>query len=213
MASLLTAWRHGRRALECDVRGSRDGVPIVFHDATLERMTGTRGVVARLPWRTLQRLDAGRRFGAQFAGERIASVAQVLLSLRSRPVTLFLDVKVRGLERRLHRNICAAGMADRCRIISSYRSVLEGVRRLRPPLALYRVTSARQPITPRLIQEARRLRWAGFVVHTRWATPRAVRRIREAGLQVYVWTVRRHSQERRLAARGVTGVMTERCPR
>ena len=32
-------------AIECDVRPSRDGIPMVFHDATLERLTRTAGAL------------------------------------------------------------------------------------------------------------------------------------------------------------------------
>ena len=37
LAAFLLAIEHGF-AIECDIRLSRDGVPMVFHDATLERL-------------------------------------------------------------------------------------------------------------------------------------------------------------------------------
>ena len=32
-------------AIECDVQLTRDGVPVIFHDDTLERLTGLSGYV------------------------------------------------------------------------------------------------------------------------------------------------------------------------
>src|ERR1043165_6037208 len=52
-----------RRALALEADGidldghlTRDGVPVVFHDATLRRLTGVRGRVARKTWPELARL-------------------------------------------------------------------------------------------------------------------------------------------------------------
>ena len=213
LASLEMAWRHGRRAVEFDVRATRDGVPIMFHDAGFSRVTDGEGVVARRLWRDCQRLDAGGWFHARFAGERIASVGQVLMAFRRRPMTLFLELKVAGAERRLHRLIAEAGMAPRCRIASSHLAALAPFRTLSPRLPLYRVTGFTQPMTPRIIHHARRMGLRGVLAFKRWVTPGLVRRVRAEGLELYVWTVRTAAEERRYRAMGVTGVMTERCPR
>lgn len=200
LASLETAWRHGRRAVECDVRATRDGVPIMFHDAVLDRMTSAAGPVASRRWETLRPLG-------------VASIAEVLAASRRRAMTIFFDVKVIGLERRLHRDIVRAGAASRCRIASFHRPALTAFARLTPRLPLYRVTGYEQPITPRLVADAQRLGLRGFLLFLRWATPAAIARCRAAGLESYVWTVRRRADETRLRRLGVTGVMTEMCAR
>ena len=213
LASLEMAWRHGRRAIECDIRATRDGVPIMFHDAGFSRVTDGEGVVARRLWRNCRRLDAGAWFHARFTGERIASVEQVLTVFRRRPMTLFLELKVAGVERRLHRLIAEAGMAHRCRIASYHLRALGPLRRLTPRLSLYRVTGFTQPITPRIIHHARRMGLRGLLAFKRWVTPAVVRRLTAEGLELYVWTVRTAAEEQKYLAMGVTGVMTERCPR
>ncbi len=64
--------------VEFDVKLSRDGVPLLMHDDTLERTTDGRGAVAATDWADIERLDAGRSFDARFAGERVPSYAQAL---------------------------------------------------------------------------------------------------------------------------------------
>jgi len=186
--------------MEIDVRASRDGVPVMFHDPTLNRMTPARGPVATRPWPALQALG-------------IASIEEVLAAVRRRPITLFLDVKVTGVERPLHRAIVRAGLTARCRVASSHAAALAAFRRLTPRLSLYRVTGFEQPITPRLVAEAGRLGLRGLLVFKRWVTAAVVRQCRAAGLELYVWTVRRAAEEARLRRLGVTGIMTERCLR
>jgi len=52
----------GAGILESDVHLTRDGVPVLLHDARLERTTDGRGPVGELTLAALRRLDAGHRF-------------------------------------------------------------------------------------------------------------------------------------------------------
>lgn len=52
----------GADALEFDIRLSRDGVPVVIHDPTLDRTTNGRGPVVERTLDELRSLDAGARF-------------------------------------------------------------------------------------------------------------------------------------------------------
>ena len=52
----------GYRYLETDIRASKDGHLMVFHDATLERTTDRTGKVKLLTRAELELLDAGYRF-------------------------------------------------------------------------------------------------------------------------------------------------------
>lgn len=45
--------------VELDVQLSKDGVPVVIHDFTLERTTNGTGKVKDSDWKALQQLDAG----------------------------------------------------------------------------------------------------------------------------------------------------------
>ena len=92
-------WRIGTIP-EADVRLSRDGVPVAFHDETFERLVKDapadlrkRGV-SDLTWAELSRLDVGAYKGPSFAGERIPSIADVFAAMRHRPERqLYLDIK------------------------------------------------------------------------------------------------------------------------
>ena len=62
LESFLEAVALGADALEFDLRVSRDGQLVVFHDPTLERTTDGRGPVDQHSVAELKRLDAGAKF-------------------------------------------------------------------------------------------------------------------------------------------------------
>ncbi|SPJ16538.1 glycerophosphodiester phosphodiesterase, cytosolic [Burkholderiales bacterium] len=93
--------RHGYRAAEVDAVLSADEVPVLLHDATLERTTDGRGLVAHRTADELARLDAGSWFGTEFAGVRIPTLVQALHHCRERGMWLNVEIKpVAGFEAR-----------------------------------------------------------------------------------------------------------------
>lgn len=74
-AALGVSW------VEFDVRLTRDGALVAFHDDTLERTTDGRGRVSDRTLDEIKRLDAGRWFGKDFAGERVPALEDALGAL------------------------------------------------------------------------------------------------------------------------------------
>jgi glycerophosphoryl diester phosphodiesterase len=81
LAGLRVAAELGAHWVEFDVMLSKDGVPVLMHDETLERTTNGRGRVARHTAAELVELDAGAWFGPQFAGERVPTFEQTVTEL------------------------------------------------------------------------------------------------------------------------------------
>lgn len=72
------------KAMEIDVQLTRDGVPVVIHDFTLERTTNGTGLVKEHALEELRELDAGSWFGEKFVGERIPTLEEVLIAVKGR---------------------------------------------------------------------------------------------------------------------------------
>ncbi len=68
LASLEGTLALGLRHFETDVHLTRDGVPVLFHDATVDRTTDGTGRIADFSLAELRRLDAGYRFRALDGG-------------------------------------------------------------------------------------------------------------------------------------------------
>src|SRR5690606_30119783 len=77
----------GADGVELDVQRSRDGVPVVIHDDSLERLWGTRRLVSELTWPAIQRLHSARIPSfEQVAGWAAASGAWLNVELKAADV-------------------------------------------------------------------------------------------------------------------------------
>jgi len=84
--------------IECDVQRSHDGQAIVFHDWTLERLTGQAGTVGERNAADLQRIGLCDETGAPVPGETIPGLRQLLDRIDGQ-VPLLIEVKSRAGQR------------------------------------------------------------------------------------------------------------------
>lgn len=95
LAGVRRAAEAGAHAAEVDVRTTRDGVLVCLHDATVDRTTDGKGVVADLTLADIKKLDAGAKFAAKFKGERVPTLREVLAAAKGK-VGVMIDLKEVG---------------------------------------------------------------------------------------------------------------------
>ncbi len=127
LQALASAVELGVKHLEIDVQLTADKVPVVLHDANLERVADRNEVVHDLTWAQLSEVPVGeiKRFGRRFAFTYPPSLAQVVDALAGWDgVTAFVEVKRASL-RRFGRETVLRRVADvlkpvmgRCVLIS-----------------------------------------------------------------------------------------------
>lgn len=78
LASIAKAKELGASWVEFDVKLTRDGHPVLFHDDRLERTTDGQGPVAAATLAEIRRLDAGSWFDPRFRHERVPTFAEAL---------------------------------------------------------------------------------------------------------------------------------------
>jgi glycerophosphoryl diester phosphodiesterase len=135
LASIRLAWEQGADGVEIDVRLSRDGYVVVMHDEDTLRTCGRRMYVHSRTVDELKKLDAGSWKRAQFSGEHIPTLSEVLAIL---PVDkeLYIEVKC-GLEiaEAISSAIDASGVsASNLRFIGFSFNVMAGLKRHIPSL-------------------------------------------------------------------------------
>lgn len=96
MAAFEAAVEREAEMIELDVMMSRDSVPVVFHDARLNRHTDGAGPLRHHTLDQLRELDAGSWFGSEFSGQRIPTLEEVLAFARG-TVALNIEVKTEAV--------------------------------------------------------------------------------------------------------------------
>ncbi|WJK36087.1 glycerophosphodiester phosphodiesterase [Solwaraspora sp. WMMA2065] len=199
----------GYRYVETDVHGTADQVAVVFHDPTLDRVTGDKGSIARLRWADL----ATVRVGGASVVPRLDDV------LDSWPQVRFnIDVKADGGVEPTLAAVDRCAAADRVLLASFSDRRLHRLRtstggRVATSLGMQAVTRLRVGSLT-----GRRLRLPPSVVaaqvpvrfnRVRVVDARFVAYCHRLGLQVHVWTIDEPAQMHELLDLGVDGIMTD----
>jgi|GEM_PF-3368925 len=121
LAAYAAAMDYGADGCEVDLRRTRDGVLVLFHDDMLDRLTCGFGAVNELTHHELLALRPQRQFGrALYSG---APTFTALLNLaRQRAMLLHLDVKEPGLEDDIARQLEEADAWDHVVSINTYNT-------------------------------------------------------------------------------------------
>ncbi|CAM3797745.1 glycerophosphodiester phosphodiesterase [Alkalicoccus chagannorensis] len=93
MRSFREAAEFPIEGIECDVHMSSDFVPVIHHDATLERTTDGSGLLAMKTYEELRTLDAGSMTAPAFAGEKIPSLAETADFIKEKNLWFHLELK------------------------------------------------------------------------------------------------------------------------
>ena len=213
VAALREAVDIGADAIEFDVRVSRDGVPVLMHDAVLDRTTDARGPVRSYLLNELEKVNAGARFpGADGKHHPIPTLEEVLDGFRRTPMVI--EVKERRAAEPTERLVRKFGLQMRILIGSAERGVMEWFYRTGLPTCASMVDAALlipvallglTPAKPRYDVLSVTPEYHGF----RIPIPRMARAARRAGVPTQVWTVNDPSQARFLWAEGVSGIVTD----
>lgn len=219
LAAFELALKQGADAFELDVRLTRDGAPVVIHDAALDRTTDLTGPVRARTLAELRQADAGHRFTAdrgrttpyRGAGLRIPTLAEVLWSFPAMPV--LVEVKEPEVQEAVRRVLLDEGAAERCVVASEHLGALEVFREEEfargasgPEISefYWSVMLGRALSWPPYRTLSVPVRHRGLPVPTRGFVAAA----RRYGCPVHVWTVNDAATARRLWARGVAGIVT-----
>jgi glycerophosphoryl diester phosphodiesterase len=211
MAAFGRAIDAGYRYIETDVHATSDGVPVTFHDDSLDRMLGRTGTIEDLSWADLVSIrDGGAavvpaladvldtwpdcRLNVDLkADSSVEPTIEVILKLKARDRVLlasFSDKRIRWARR-----VCgprqATSMGQRevaaLRLASLHGRGLAG---FVPSVAAVQVP----------------VRYAGVRV----VDARFVRHAHRLGMQVHVWTIDEPAEMQELLDLGVDGIMTDR---
>ena len=200
----------GYRYVETDVHATADGVPVVFHDADLLRLTGAAGAVAGLRWADLATL----RVGGAGAVPRLDDIVAAWPSIRFN-----IDIKADAAAAPTVGALRAGGALDRVLLASFSDRRLAEVRALAGPsvatslgrrgvarLRLASLTGVPIRLPASVVAAQVPVRHGRLTVVDR----RFLAYAHRLGLQVHVWTIDDPTEINELLDLGVDGIMTDR---
>jgi glycerophosphoryl diester phosphodiesterase len=214
LAAFLLAEALGADGIEFDVQLTADGEVVVIHDFAVDATTNGSGRVAEKTLAELKLLDAGHWFDADFAGQRIPTLTEVIDAVGDR---LLLNIEMKmaslrddGLAAAVARTVADHGLLERV-VVSSFNPVaLWRLRRHNPEIPTGLLYAPDLP--PVLRRGWPRLLVRPDALHPYYtAVDEAyMRRAQRRGYRVNTWTVDDPGEMWRLARMGVDVVITNR---
>lgn len=195
------AARAGFRMAELDLRVSRDGIAVVFHDEDLWRLRGRREKVRDLT-------------AAELGAQGVPTLREVLVAAEC-PEFLNLELKAdRVRPGRLERAVAEAlretGAGDRVMFSSFAPLTLLFLQRLLPQIPrAFLLEAPRGWLGRGLSWSSVLLEYDLLHVDQRLATPEFTEQCRLRGIPFSVWTVNEELRARELLEQGATSVITD----
>jgi glycerophosphoryl diester phosphodiesterase len=227
LGAFSIAVAEGCEGIEMDVTVTRDGVPVVFHDSTLRRMTGQDVRISDLGFRELRRVSVGDWFNRRYPQRAkkeyrtfgIPTLKEALAHLEDFERPVFVELKCRD--------------NDRVRCVDAVAGELSGspvfprviFKSFVPdavPLILERCPeiSTAALFAPKVMSVIRKeKRLVNIAVdlgadmlslHSALATKKLMKKARRSGLSVTIWTVDNPRWMKRAVELGVDAVITNK---
>jgi glycerophosphoryl diester phosphodiesterase len=223
LPSFKLALTAGADLVELDYYHTRDGIPIVIHDSTLDRTTdavarwgGSNIVVTTKTAAELQQLDAGRWFGPAYAGTRLPLLSEALELIESRGVTLI--ERKGGEAATLVRLLRGRQWVNRVVVQSFQWDYLKDFHQQEPRQILgalgppskrgtKTLTTLEKTLNPAWVDEALET-GARVVVWNRAVSREGIRHAHERGAKVWVYTIDEPAVAAALVEEGVDGIIS-----
>lgn len=163
--------------IEVDVRTSRDGSLVLFHDHTLESKSSGAGPLNLLDVEELLKLDFGSWFGRPYENEKIVTFRDVLEMAKGK-IQVYADLRDADPEQLVH-ELQEGGMADQVVVLADEKS-LARIRAIQPGIRV-------MPRLKRLeaLEKLQELRPYGVEVAWGLVSPDLIQKSHQLGVKVF----------------------------
>lgn len=207
LPAFAAAMRHGAEGVELDVRLTRDGVPVVIHDATVNRTTDGHGRIGDLASAELRRLRC-RAADEQGSEPVVPLLEEVAAWAREQQAQLHVELKDVEPRHRLLEGVVEVvetwGLAHLVTVSAFDASLLQQLRAISP----LEVALLHTPAEPRPWLTAQHLGATGL--HSPWRSwrPELERHARTTGLRLRAYTLDTAAQITTALASCLDGLIT-----
>jgi glycerophosphoryl diester phosphodiesterase len=204
LAAFDLALAMGIMHIELDVHCTRDEQVVVIHDETVDRTTNGTGPVTNYTLAELRCLDAGAWFGAEFAGQRVSTYAEILARYGGR---VHLHTEIKGHTAHLAQHtvdlIRQYNMTAQVTMTSFQQPPLQDIRTYAPELPTGWLV---REVNETIITQAQQLGVTQLCPHAATVTPALVRHLHAQGFVVRAWGVTDEVLMRQVVDAGADGM-------
>lgn len=211
LEAFALAIEQGADGIELDVQLSSDGVPVVIHDETVDRVTEKNGWVKDYTLQELKELTVLKNKFPGYSQSRIPTLKEVLEMVKPSAIQVNIELKTGiywypDIEKKVAKIVREMGMQDKI-IYSSFNHY--SVQRMKEIVPDARTAYLYSDVILDVAEYAKRTKVDGLhpaVYHVKMAD--FLEEYRKSGLQVRVWTVNEETDMRELMEADVTAVIT-----
>ncbi len=198
---------HGAGFAEIDVQLSKDGVIVLYHDRTLIKL-GNANPVTELSYQDIQRADAGSWFSADYTGERIPTLPEIIELARDQ-IKLNIELKLYAPDSLLPEAVAELieqmDFIQHCIVTSFDESAIKQIKRINPAIKTGLIVNQKKSLTKQL--------WSSDIdvlsIKSKLVNRSLVKKANQNGKELHAWTVNSKKEMRRMLRYNVKSIITD----
>lgn len=214
IAAFKKAIDAGADMIEFDVSLSKDGIPVVIHDRTVNRTTNAKGKVEDFTIEELKKFDAGSWYKPQFKDEKIPTLEEVIqlskgkimLNIEIKKYSVKRSIKIDGIEDKIVKLLEKYEMTNDVLISSFSKMAIQRIKEFNPDIAVAYLYRFR--INPRIIKQLDKVGIYSFNQGKRFFSKKALSDLHENGLKLNLYTINQKREMKKFVKLGVDGIIT-----
>ena len=197
VSGIDTVYQLGAFGSEIDIQRTQDGVYVLNHDNTFERVAGDSRRPSEMTMEEIRKLSVN--------GEPVSTLEEMLEACRGK-VTLFIELKGNTADRRMAddtvRIVKEAGMQDQCVLISLKYDLIDYIETTYPEMETGCLTFVS-------FGNIASLNCDYIGLEEECATYQLIKAIHEQNKKVLVWTVNEESDQKHYMLMNIEGMITD----
>lgn len=199
MMAFYTGLYMGANGIETDVQLTKDGVAVLFHDSTVDRVTNAAGNLGDFTLKELQQLEV-RNNGLL---DRIPTLEEFLQHFSHQDITFAIELKGEGVEQITAELIYKYGVEKKCVITSFKFAYLERMHQIAPRLKLGYLT---KEVDDAVFERMKQIGCDEFCPKASLVNAESVKKWHKDGFRVRAWGVKDEQLMRQVYDSGADGM-------
>ena len=220
LASIKLALEMHVDMIEIDIHLSKDSIPVVIHDETLNRTTNGKGKVKDFSVKELKKLDAGKWFSDKYINEEIPTLEEVIELTKGKCI-LLIEIKngssIYPNIEKITLNIIKNKNAQNDCIIQSFDDeVTRNLEKQNCTIQLQKLVTGNLRFIPFHLVDTK-IKFGSIYKYKNvsainpnlnYVNKDVVNKIHTAGQKIFCWTVNKNKDMIRMIECGVDGIIT-----